>query len=66
VTRAAVIRDPAITAGVGQFAAIQSVAPSFGVELKPVNVRDAGEVERATRCEVFSRASRQKSASYST
>jgi putative tryptophan/tyrosine transport system substrate-binding protein len=47
VTRAAVIRDPAITAGVGQFAAIQSVAPSFGVELKPVNVRDAGEVERA-------------------
>jgi putative tryptophan/tyrosine transport system substrate-binding protein len=47
VTRAVVIRDPAITAGVGQFAAIQSVAPSFGVELKPVNVRDAGEVERA-------------------
>jgi putative ABC transport system substrate-binding protein len=47
VTRAAVIRDPAITAGIGQFAAIQSVAPSFGVELKPVNVRDAGEVERA-------------------
>jgi putative ABC transport system substrate-binding protein len=47
VTRAAVIRDPAITAGVGQFAAIQSVAPSFGVELKPVNVRDAREVERA-------------------
>jgi putative ABC transport system substrate-binding protein len=47
VTRAAVIRDPATTAGVGQFAAIQSVAPSFGVELKPVNVRDAGEVERA-------------------
>ena len=47
VTRAAVIRDPAITAGIGQFAAIQSVAPSIGVEVSPVNVRDAGEIERA-------------------
>jgi len=47
VTRAAVIRDPAITAGIGQFAAIQSVAPSIGVEVRPVNVRDAGEIERA-------------------
>jgi putative ABC transport system substrate-binding protein len=47
VTRAAVIRDPAITAGIGQFAAIQSVAPSVGVEVSPVNVRDAGEIERA-------------------
>ena len=47
VTRAAVIRDPAITAGIGQFAAIQSVAPSLGVEVSPVNVRDAGEIERA-------------------
>jgi putative ABC transport system substrate-binding protein len=46
VTRVAVIRDPAITAGIGQFGAIQSVAPSFGVELNPVNVRDAGEIER--------------------
>src|SRR5499425_59403 len=42
VTRVAVIRDPAITAGIGQFGAIQSVAPSFGVELTPVNMRDAG------------------------
>ena len=42
-----VIRDPAITAGIGQFGAIQSVAPSFGVELTPVNMRDAAEVERA-------------------
>ena len=41
------LRDPAITAGIGQFAAIQSVAPSFGVEVSPVNVRDAGEIERA-------------------
>ena len=47
VTRAAVIRDPAIAAGIGQFAAIQSVAPSLGVEVSPVNVRDAGEIERA-------------------
>jgi ABC-type uncharacterized transport system substrate-binding protein len=47
VTRAAVIRDPAITAGIGQFAVIQAVAPSLGVEVSPVNVRDAGEIERA-------------------
>jgi putative ABC transport system substrate-binding protein len=47
VTRAAVIRDPAITAGIGQFAVIQSVAPSLGVEVRPLNVRDAGEIERA-------------------
>ena len=33
--------------GIGQFAAIQSVAPSFGVEVSPVDVRDAGEIERA-------------------
>jgi putative ABC transport system substrate-binding protein len=47
VTRVAVIRDPALAAGIGQFSAIQSVAPSFGVEVTPVNVRDAGEIERA-------------------
>jgi putative tryptophan/tyrosine transport system substrate-binding protein len=47
VTRAAVLRDPAIASGVGQFAVIQSVAPPLGVELTPVNVRDAGEIERA-------------------
>ena len=47
VTRVAVLRDPASTAGTGQFGAIQAVAPSFGVELRPVNVRDAGEIERA-------------------
>ncbi|HEY6382998.1 MAG TPA: ABC transporter substrate-binding protein, partial [Pseudolabrys sp.] len=46
VTRAAVIRDPAITAGIGQWGAIQTAAPSFGVEVTPVNVRDAGEIER--------------------
>jgi putative tryptophan/tyrosine transport system substrate-binding protein len=47
VTRVAVLRDPAIAAGSGQLGAIQSVAPSFGVELIPVGVRDAGEIERA-------------------
>jgi putative tryptophan/tyrosine transport system substrate-binding protein len=46
ITRAAVIRDPAISAGLGQFAAIQAVAPSVGVEVTPVNVRDAPEIER--------------------
>jgi putative ABC transport system substrate-binding protein len=47
VTRVAVLRDPAIGSGIRQFAAIQSVAPSFGMELRPVDVRDAGEMERA-------------------
>ena len=46
VTRAAVLRDPAISAGIGQFAAIQSMAPSLGVEVIAVNVRDAGDIER--------------------
>jgi putative tryptophan/tyrosine transport system substrate-binding protein len=46
VTRAAVLRDPAIAAGIGQFAVIESVAPSVGVEVSPVNVSDAGEMER--------------------
>jgi putative tryptophan/tyrosine transport system substrate-binding protein len=47
VTRAAVIRDPAISTGLGQFSAIQSVAPSVGMEVNAVNVRDASEIERA-------------------
>ena len=46
VTRAAVIRDSTTTGGVGQFAAIQSMAPSLGVEAIAVNVRDPGEIER--------------------
>ena len=45
VTRAAVLRDPTIPSGIGQFASLQSAAPSFGVELSPVNVRDASEIE---------------------
>ena len=47
MTRAAVLRDPAIASGIGQFGAIQAVAPSLGVELSPVDVRDALEIERA-------------------
>jgi putative ABC transport system substrate-binding protein len=47
VTRAAVFRDSANTAGIGQFAVIQSVAPSVGVDVSPVNVHDAAEIERA-------------------
>jgi putative ABC transport system substrate-binding protein len=47
VTRAAVLRNPAIAAGIGQFAVIQSVAPALGVEVSPVSVRDATEIERA-------------------
>jgi putative tryptophan/tyrosine transport system substrate-binding protein len=47
VTRAAVLRDPAVTSGIGQFGAVQIVAPALGVQLTPVDVRDAGEIERA-------------------
>jgi putative ABC transport system substrate-binding protein len=47
VTRAAVLRDPASPAGIGQFAVIQSVAPSAGMDVSPISVRDAREIERA-------------------
>ena len=47
VTRAAVLRDPTITAAIGQFAVIQSVAPSLGLDVRAVNVRQADEIERA-------------------
>jgi putative ABC transport system substrate-binding protein len=46
VTRVAVIRDPAVPAGTGRFAAIQTVAPSFRVELSAIGVYDAIEIER--------------------
>src|SRR5215475_685496 len=46
VKRVAVIRDPAVPAGSGGFAAIQAVAPSFAVELTPIGVRSADEIER--------------------
>ena len=47
VTRVAVLRDAATASGIGQFAVIQSVAPSSGVEVSPIDLRDAGEIERA-------------------
>ena len=47
LTRSIVLRDPTITAGIGQFAIIQSVATSAGVDVRPINLRDAGEIERA-------------------
>jgi putative ABC transport system substrate-binding protein len=47
VTRAAVIRNPMTPAGAGQLGAIQAVAPSFGVEISPIDVRDTSEIERA-------------------
>jgi putative ABC transport system substrate-binding protein len=47
VTRAAVLRDPAIPQGTGQWGAIQTAAPSLGIEVSPINVREAGEIERA-------------------
>jgi len=45
--RVAVLRDSAIAAGPAEFGAIQTVAPSLGVELRPVDMRNAGEIERA-------------------
>jgi putative ABC transport system substrate-binding protein len=47
VMRAAVLRDSTDPSGVGQFAVIQSVAPAVGVEVSPINLRDAAEIERA-------------------
>jgi putative ABC transport system substrate-binding protein len=47
VTRVAVLRDPTLASGSGQFGAIQAVASSFGVELSPVGMRDPGEIESA-------------------
>jgi putative tryptophan/tyrosine transport system substrate-binding protein len=46
ITRVAVLRDPSIASGIGQFGAIQSAAPSLGVEASPIDVRDGGEIER--------------------
>jgi putative ABC transport system substrate-binding protein len=47
VTRAAVLRDPAIVAGIGHWGAIQSSSPSVAIEVSPVNVDDAEEIERS-------------------
>ena len=55
MTRVAVLRNAATPSGTGQFGAIQAVAPSLRVEVSPVNVRDAGEIERAVAA--FARSS---------
>ena len=55
MARAAVLRDPGVASGIGQFAAVQAVAPSLGVELSPVDARDAPEIERAVTA--FARSS---------
>jgi putative ABC transport system substrate-binding protein len=46
LTRVAVLRDPSSPTGIGQFAAMQGVAPALGVELSPIGVSDPGEIER--------------------
>ena len=55
VTRVGVLRDPTVTTGIGQWGAIQTAAPSFGMEASPINLRDAGEIERAVSA--FARSS---------
>ncbi|MFL6796576.1 MAG: ABC transporter substrate-binding protein [Xanthobacteraceae bacterium] len=47
LSRAAVLRDPAIASQIGQFGGIQSLAPSLGIELRPVDAADDGDIERA-------------------
>jgi putative ABC transport system substrate-binding protein len=56
VTRAAVMRDPSITSGPGQFAGAQAVATALGVELRPLDVRNPPEIERGLRA--FARGSK--------
>ena len=55
LTRVAVLRDSAIAAGPGQFGALQAVAPSFGVELRPLDLHDPGGIEHGIAA--FARAS---------
>jgi putative ABC transport system substrate-binding protein len=49
LTRAAVLRDTVLSSGVGQFAAIQSTAPTFRVELSPIDVRETADIEIAIK-----------------
>ena len=60
LTQAAVLRDAAITAGIGQFAVIQAAGPSLRVEVRSIGVREAIEIERASR---HSRAPRMAASS---
>jgi putative ABC transport system substrate-binding protein len=54
--RAAIVRDPAISAGIGMWGAIQAAAPSLGIDVSPVNMHDPDEIERALTS--FARASK--------
>src|SRR5262245_9814687 len=54
LTRAVVLRDPAITGGIGQWGAVQTAAPSLGLDVSPLNLRDAAEIERGI--EAFARS----------
>ena len=47
MVRAAILRDPVLGTGTSQFAAVQAVAPSLGVEVTPINMRDVGELEQS-------------------
>src|SRR5499426_2490592 len=47
VTRVAILRDPDIPAGIGQFGAVQTAAGYVGVDLHPIDTRDSGEIEQA-------------------
>jgi putative ABC transport system substrate-binding protein len=47
VTQAAVLRDPTFVAGIGQFAVIQAVAPSVGIEVSPIDLKEPNQIERA-------------------
>jgi putative ABC transport system substrate-binding protein len=55
VTRVGVLRNPTVITGIGQFGAIQTAAPSFGIDVSPINLRDAPEIERAVTA--FARSS---------
>jgi ABC-type uncharacterized transport system substrate-binding protein len=54
MNRAAILRDPLLGTGTSQFAAVQAVAPSLRVEVTPINMRDAGQIEQSV--ETFARA----------
>jgi hypothetical protein len=47
------LRDPALASGIGQFGALQAVAPSLGVELSPVDARDAPEMSAPLRLQAY-------------
>jgi putative ABC transport system substrate-binding protein len=64
VKRAAVLRDTANPGGIGEFSAIQTVAPSLGVEVSVINVRDAGAIERSIAA--FARSANGGLASFPT